>query len=69
MAKVLYNGEYIELKDELEPGCKELDMLTNEQNNLEDTIELSSINLEDTMKINVDDLENTQELDLSDMNE
>ena len=38
MVKVLYNGEYIELEDEIEKGAKELDMIT-EENDLEDTKE------------------------------
>lgn len=30
MVKVLYNGEYIELEDEIEKGAKELDKITEE---------------------------------------
>ena len=33
MAKVLYNGEYIELEDEIEKGAKELDMITEKMIN------------------------------------
>lgn len=56
MTKVLYNGEYIELKDELEPGYLELDLLTESINDLEDTIEIKNINLEDTKEFNLGDL-------------
>ena len=59
MAKVLYNGNYIELKDELEPGYKELDLLTDvksDLDDLEDTIVIDSINLEDTQKLDLGDL-------------
>lgn len=52
MTKVLYNGEFIDLKDELEPGYLELDLLTKKENNLENTIEIKNINLEDTIEFN-----------------
>ena len=69
MTRVLYNGEYIELCDELEKGYKELDLLEPKENNLEDTIELKKINLEDTQEFNFDELENTKEINLGDINE
>lgn len=71
MTKVMYNGNEIELIDELEVGCRELDMLTNNlksKENLENTIELKKINLEDTIEFNTINLENTQELELGDIN-
>lgn len=55
MTKVFYNGEYIELADELEPGYLELDLLTKNKNDLEDTIEIKNINLEDTIEFNLGD--------------
>jgi len=61
--KVLYNGEYIELKEELEPGYEELDLhIINEEKNesndknLEDTIEIKPINLEETQTFELGDL-------------
>lgn len=72
MRKVLYNGEYIELNDELERGSVELDMLTNgeeNQDNLEDTIELKSVNLEDTIELKVSDLVDTQEIIIGEIHE
>ena len=42
MIKVLYNGEYIELEDEIEKGSKELDMLIDEDD------------LEETQEFNID---------------
>lgn len=71
MTKVMYNGNEIELLDELEVGYRELDMLTDKTNieeNLEDTIELKKINLENTVEFNVKDLEDTQDLELGDIN-
>ena len=51
MAKVLYNGELIELKDELERGELELDLITeNDKDVLEDTIEID-FKLEDTLDL------------------
>lgn len=51
MAKVLYNGELIELKDELEHGELELDLITeNDKDVLEDTIEID-FKLEDTLDL------------------
>ena len=69
MTKVLYNGTYIELCDELEPGYKELDMLNpvEEKNDyLEKTIEFDPINLDDTQEFDLDD---TQEYNLGDIHE
>ena len=58
MIKVLYNGEYIELKDEIEKGSKELDMLIDEDD------------LEETQEFNIDlDFENTYEYDFSSLEE
>lgn len=61
--KVLCNGEYIEFKDELEPGFKELDLhiideeaVENNNINLENTIELKSVNLEDTQPYELGEL-------------
>ncbi|MBQ9853560.1 MAG: hypothetical protein IJO57_00820 [Bacilli bacterium] len=54
MTKVMYNGNLIELSDELEEGFAELDMLNPLKKNredLENTIELKPINLEDTMEL------------------
>lgn len=54
MTKVMYNGNLIELADELEEGFAELDMLNPLKKNIEDlenTIELKPINLEDTMEL------------------
>lgn len=54
MSKVMYNGNLIELSDELEEGFAELDMLNPLKKNsddLENTIELKPINLEDTMEL------------------
>lgn len=58
MVKVLYNGNYIELKDELEPGYAELDLLSND----------NDVNLEDTQELKFDNLENTKEWDFGDLN-
>ena len=55
MTRVLYNGEYIELKDELEPGYKELDSLTNKKDE-ENKNESPQINLEDTKEFDLGDL-------------
>lgn len=57
MTKVKYNGEYIELCDELEPGYLELDLLTEEDkvDELEDTKEFNFNSLEDTQILNVGD--------------
>ena len=69
MAKVMYNGEVIELDDKLEFGYEELDMLIDDANyeeKLENTMELNYVNLDDTMEINLDD---TQEFELGDMHE
>lgn len=71
MTKVLYNGEYIDLCDELEPGYKELDILTDideDKRDLEDTMEMKSINLDDTLEFKIRDLNDTQELDLGEIN-
>lgn len=68
MTKVLYNGEYIELCDELEKGYEELDLLESKKDNLEDTIELKKINFEDTQEFNFNELEDTKEIDLGDFN-
>lgn len=61
--KVLCNGEYIELQEELEPGYEELDLhIINEEKNeidekkLENTIEIKPINLEDTQTFELGDL-------------
>lgn len=66
MTKVIYNGKEIELIDELEDGYMELDILTNDEENiklendgdinLEDTIELKPINLEDTQEFKIGDI-------------
>ncbi len=72
MTKVLLNGEYIELVDELEPGYLELDKLTDEDlgiDNQEDTIEINPINLEDTQEFVFPDLSSTQEIPVGDNNE
>ena len=61
MTKVKYNGEYIDLCDELEPGYEELDLLDAMDDNL--------VNLEDTQEIRVNNLEDTQIIDLGDNNE
>ena len=37
MVKVLYNGEYIELEDEIEKGAKKLDMITEEDDGIGET--------------------------------
>lgn len=60
--KVLCNGEYIEFKDELEPGYEELDLhiIEEEKNNninLENTIELKPVNLEDTQTYELGELD------------
>lgn len=43
MTKVILDGEYIELDDNLEKGKVELDLLEENNNNLEDTIEVISL--------------------------
>ena len=70
MGKLLYNGEYIEVDDELEKGYKELDLLdtSNKEEGLENTIEMKSINLDNTLELEKMDLENTQEIELGDIN-
>lgn len=58
MVKILYNGEYIELESELEPGTKELDIYTDVDD------------LEDTKEFNKElDFDNTTEFDFSDMSD
>ena len=43
MSKVVYNGKTIVLKDKLDKGELELDLIVNEQDiNLEDTIEFDT---------------------------
>ena len=68
MTKVLYNGEYIELEDELEEGYKELELLMPKKTDLDDTMELKKINFDDTQEFNFDELENTKEIDLGELN-
>lgn len=71
MTKVIYNGQEIELIDELEDGYMELDMLTNDEkfNKLDDTVELKTLNFEDTVELKTVDLEDTQELEFGDIYE
>ena len=64
MTKVLYNGKYIELKDKLEPGFLELDIL----NGCEDQENSIESNLEGTKILNLLDLDDTQELKFEDLN-
>ena len=50
MTKVIYNGKVIELKDELEEGERELDLMTEE---IEENVNAENINLEDTMELDL----------------
>ena len=56
MTKVLYDGKYIELKDELEPGYKELDLINekDEKTNKSNEYESKDIDLDDTIEINLE---------------
>ena len=59
MAKVMYNGEVVELDDKLEFGYEELDMLIDDANyaeKLENTIELNYVNLDDTQEFELGDM-------------
>lgn len=49
MAKVIVNGEVIDLADEMEKGKIELDLLQVEE-------ELENVNLEDTIELRLEDL-------------
>lgn len=64
MTKVMYNGKYVELQDELEPGFLELDILNGAENQKDNT----ENNLEDTKILNLFDLDDTQELKFGDLN-
>ncbi len=57
MTVVKYHGTDIELCDELEPGYRELDLITKEErvNDLDDTKEIKLDSLEDTQIINIGD--------------
>ena len=69
MVKVLYNGEYIELEDEIEKGAKELDMIT-EENDLEDTKEFNiDLDFENTYEYDFSSLEDTKEYIMEDKSE
>ena len=50
MTRVTYNGNIIELKDKLEKGERELDLITQDDINLEDTMELN-LKLDDTLNL------------------
>ena len=60
----MYNGKYVELQDELEPGFLELDILNGAENQKDNT----ENNLEDTKILNLFDLDDTQELKFGDLN-
>lgn len=69
MVKVLYNGEYIELEDEIEKGVKELDMIT-EEDDLEDTKEFTiDLDFENTYEYDFSSLEDTKEYVMEDKSE
>ncbi len=61
MTKVMYNGNEIEIADDLEKGFMELDLITDDN-------EVNS-ELEKTMEIDIDELEKTKNLELNDLND
>lgn len=72
MTKVMYNGNEIELADELEYGYKELDMLIKEKrtvDRLEENIELNNINLDNVFELKLNNLQSANKNDLGDVNE
>lgn len=62
MTKLNYNGEEIEIDDELEKGYMELDLMTDDNEELDKTIELDVNSLDKTVELSTDDLNNTQDL-------
>lgn len=69
MVKILYNGEYIELESELEPGTKELDIYT-EVDDLEDTKEFNKeLDFDNTAEFDFSDMSDTKEFIMEEYNE